>query len=46
MVTDTAPFRYPYYHSSEDTVEKLDYSRMARVVTGLERVTRALAGAR
>jgi len=46
MVTDTALFRYPYYHSSEDTVEKLDYSRMARVVTGLERVTRALAGAR
>jgi hypothetical protein len=45
MVTDTALFRYPYYHSSEDTAEKLDYARMARVVTGLERVTLALANA-
>ena len=46
MVTDTALFRYPYYHSPEDTPEKLDYDRMARVVTGLERVARDLAGAR
>jgi hypothetical protein len=45
MVTDTAFFRYPYYHSPEDTYEKLDYDRMARVVAGLERVTRDLAGA-
>src|SRR5205814_10011080 len=27
MVTDTAPFRYPYYHSSSDTPDKLDYDR-------------------
>ena len=46
MVTDTALFRYPYYHSPEDTHEKLDYDRMARVVAGLERVVRDLAGAR
>jgi hypothetical protein len=46
MVTDTALFRYPYYHSPEDTPEKLDYERMARVVSGLELVTRDLAGAR
>jgi Zn-dependent M28 family amino/carboxypeptidase len=46
MVTDTALFRYPYYHSPEDTPEKLDYDRMARVVAGLERVARDLAGAR
>lgn len=38
MVTDTAPFRYPQYHSTADTPEKLDYGRMARVVTGLEDV--------
>src|SRR6267143_6546291 len=25
MVTDTAPFRYPYYHSSNDTPDKLNY---------------------
>lgn len=38
MVTDTAPFRYPYYHLAEDTPEKLDYERLARVVQGLEGV--------
>lgn len=38
MVTDTGPFRYPYYHDSQDTPEKVDYDRMARVVAGLEKV--------
>ncbi|WP_157605543.1 M28 family peptidase [Schlesneria paludicola] len=38
MVTDTAPFRYPHYHKATDTPDKLDYDRMARVVTGLEKV--------
>jgi hypothetical protein len=38
MVTDTAPFRYPYYHSSSDTPDKLDYDRFALVVSGMERV--------
>jgi Peptidase family M28 len=46
MVTDTALFRYPFYHSPEDTYEKLDYERMARVVAGLELVIRDLAGSR
>ena len=40
MVTDTAPFRYPYYHTREDTSEKLSYGRMARVVVGLEKIIR------
>jgi Zn-dependent M28 family amino/carboxypeptidase len=35
MITDTAFFRYRYYHSSEDTPEKLDYARMALVVEGV-----------
>ncbi len=35
MITDTAFFRYRYYHSPEDTPEKLDYHRMAAVVEGL-----------
>ncbi|SEO80782.1 Peptidase family M28 [Nitrosovibrio sp. Nv6] len=35
MVTDTAFFRYPYYHAPQDTPEKLDYRRMATVVEGL-----------
>lgn len=38
MVTDTAPFRYPYYHTIDDTIDKINYERMARVVAGLERV--------
>lgn len=42
MITDTAPFRYPYYHSKADTPDKLDYARLARVVIGLEAVVRAL----
>ena len=42
MVTDTAPFRYPHYHRSSDTPEKLDYDRMARVVEGIGRVVEEL----
>jgi hypothetical protein len=38
MVTDTAPFRYPHYHRASDTIDKIDYDRMARVVSGLESV--------
>jgi Zn-dependent M28 family amino/carboxypeptidase len=45
MVTDTAPFRYPHYHAAEDTPDKLDYERLARVVAGLERVIVELADA-
>jgi Zn-dependent M28 family amino/carboxypeptidase len=44
MVTDTAPFRYPYYHQPQDTPDKLDFDRMAQVVAGLEQVVRKLAG--
>jgi Zn-dependent M28 family amino/carboxypeptidase len=42
MVTDTAPFRYPYYHTSEDTVDKIDFERMARVVRGMVGVVQDL----
>jgi hypothetical protein len=44
MVTDTAPFRYPYYHRGEDTPDKLDYDRCARVIAGVAEVVRDLAG--
>jgi len=37
MITDTALFRYPYYHSSEDTSEKIDYNSLARVTYGVYR---------
>jgi Zn-dependent M28 family amino/carboxypeptidase len=43
MVTDTAPFRYPWYHTADDTPDKVDFVRLARVVDGLEAVVRALA---
>jgi Peptidase family M28 len=42
MVTDTAPFRYPYYHSSSDTPDKLDYDRFTLVVSGMEKVIEEL----
>jgi len=45
MVTDTAMFRYPHYHQAEDTPDKIDFERMARVVRGLEKVIAVLAGA-
>jgi hypothetical protein len=42
MVTDTAPFRYPYYHSSNDRPDKLDYDRFTLVVSGMENVIQDL----
>lgn len=43
MVTDTAIFRYPYYHTSRDTENQVDFARMARVVGGVRRVVESLA---
>jgi hypothetical protein len=43
MVTDTAPYRYPHYHAPGDTPDKVDYERLARVVTGLRGMLRDLA---
>lgn len=38
MITDTAPFRYPYYHCPEDTPDKIDYDSLAIVTSGLQAV--------
>jgi hypothetical protein len=38
MVTATAPFGYPHYHTPEDTADKVDFERTARVVRGLVKV--------
>lgn len=35
MITDTAFYRNPNYHTAHDTEEKLDYNRMAMVVEGV-----------
>ena len=43
MVTDTAPYRYPWYHTADDTPEKVDYDRLAHVVDGLETVIEAIS---
>jgi Zn-dependent M28 family amino/carboxypeptidase len=43
MITDTAEFRYPYYHSDEDTPDRINYENLARVVSGLESVIEDLA---
>lgn len=39
MVTDTAFLRNLNYHRQEDTAEKLDYARMAKVVQGIFALT-------
>jgi hypothetical protein len=35
MITDTALFRYPYYHSPFDTPDRVDYQALARVTHGI-----------
>lgn len=44
MITDTALFRYPYYHAKEDTPDKIDYDRLTRAVLGIEYVIDDLLG--
>jgi len=43
MITDTALFRYDFYHTSLDTPDRLDYERTARVVGGIAKITESLA---
>jgi len=45
MVTDTAPFRYPWYHHPDDLPPRLRYDRLAAVADGVEAMVRAEAGA-
>ena len=42
MVTDTALFRYPAYHTGRDTPEQVRYEHLARVVMGLQHVIDAI----
>ncbi|MEW5962794.1 MAG: M28 family peptidase [Pseudomonadota bacterium] len=42
MITDTAPFRNPYYHQLDDLPETVDTESLARITSGLERMVRAL----
>ncbi|HUT29191.1 MAG TPA: M20/M25/M40 family metallo-hydrolase [Sedimentisphaerales bacterium] len=38
MLTDTAPFRYPYYHSQDDTADEITFDCLTRVISGLQSV--------
>jgi hypothetical protein len=43
MITDTAFYRNPNYHTVKDTAETLDYERMAKVVDAVLGAILALA---
>lgn len=43
MVTDTAFFRSPNYHTSFDVANKIDYDKLARVTVGLAETVARLA---
>jgi len=42
MLTDTAPYRYPYYHTAQDTPDKIDYDRLTRAFTGISGIVNEL----
>jgi Zn-dependent M28 family amino/carboxypeptidase len=42
MVTDTAFFRNEAYHTKEDTFDRLDYEKMAKVVEGVAAAVQSL----
>lgn len=44
MVTDTAPYRYPFYHTADDTPDKVNWQKTAKVIAGLEKVVADLVG--
>jgi Zn-dependent M28 family amino/carboxypeptidase len=46
MITDTAVYRYPYYHTVSDTFDKIDYDKAARVVQGVDKLVEMLANER
>lgn len=46
MITDTALYRYPYYHMAQDTPDKVNYRRLADLMEGLLAVVNAIADPR
>ncbi|WP_455366918.1 M28 family peptidase [Kaarinaea lacus] len=44
MITDTAFYRYPYYHTAQDTPDKLTYEPFARMTDGLFLMLKSLTG--
>ncbi len=43
MITDTAPYRYPYYHTPQDTPDRVIYEQLTRVTEALFGVIDAIA---
>lgn len=43
MITETAPYRYPCYHTPEDTPDKVDHDKLARITAGLAALVRSWA---
>jgi hypothetical protein len=43
MITDTTNLRYRYFHTPEDTPDKLNYESFASVVEGLDAAIREIA---
>ncbi len=43
MLTDTAPYRNPYYHTEADLPHTVDYTSLARITLGVERMLRRLS---
>lgn len=44
MITDTAPFRDPNYHTWADTADNIDFEKLARVTDGISKVIRDFVG--
>jgi hypothetical protein len=44
MITDTATFRYPDYHTDRDTADKIDFEKLSRVTDGISKVIRDFVG--
>ena len=42
QVTDTANFRYPHYHQRTDTVDQLDFQRVADIIDATAATIRSL----
>ena len=43
-ITDTAPLRYPQYHTADDTMDKIDFEKLSRVTYGISKVIRDFVG--
>ncbi len=42
-ITDTAPYRNPYYHTPDDTPDRLNYDHLARFTWAMQAVVKELA---